>query len=759
MKLYDITLLCLSFSSIVFAEITTHEIGPTNFKPGLRARFYEAVIPAESGPWGNEDYFHDQEYIQDGNLLGQIEGIPTATVSYHRHYNDFVHGFYIDPDEEKQIVMELRGYFKLRQTEWGASKWVSPIINLCGKDVIRDTACLMRLHPDIGLYNVTSDTMCEFDSKHIWSMDYMYMGNYSEEGTASFQSYYKEDRWYPFMLAIVIGGDALEGEFQILSDGEFKALDPDQLMYNPDEDYPYFDDMRRTYNAADGLTALERCPHYDADNSLPPQIAPPYSTIEFSCSTSISSIVSSSETSLISSDPIVEPTSSDSIVEPTSSDPIVEPTSSDPIVEPTSSDPIVEPTSSDPIVEPTSSDPIVEPTSSDPIVEPTSSDPIVEPTSSDPIVEPTSSDPIVEPTSSDPIVEATSSDPIVEPTSSDPIVEPTSSDPIIEPTSSDLIVEPTSSDPMVETTSQKETSSTSKDPWYSQEPTDTLSYTTTTDEYVTTSETEKSDDFTASQTSTQSSADVVITSETTPATATDVKPTSSTMSEETLLSFTSGISTATVIETTTTTVVESTSSEFLTDVLSTPLEPDTTVHLPTTTTQFVTVTDSTKTVEGGANEETTNVQNASTSTIGKGEVSETEPLSTASDQSEGGNGPETIIPEPTRTTTVLEAVTQDPTGIDKSHQQTTTVLLPVANTNSAISSVHTTNHAVSDIIAHTTTTDKDAVTQSTSSLLLYSTVTTGKSDIPVSLEGFEGQASTYDAWTTMWAFVLAIAVL
>ena len=698
MKLYDITLLCLSFSSIVFAEITTHEIGPTNFKPGLRARFYEAVIPAESGPWGNEDYFHDQEYIQDGNLLGQIEGIPTATVSYHRHYNDFVHGFYIDPDEDKQIVMELRGYFKLRQTEWGASKWVSPIINLCGKDVIRDTACLMRLHPDIGLYNVTSDTMCEFDSKHIWSMDYMYMGNYSEEGTASFQSYYKEDRWYPFMLAIVIGGDALEGEFQILSDGEFKALDPDQLMYNPDEDYPYFDDMRRTYNAADGLTALERCPHYDADNSLPPQIAPPYSTIEFSCSTSISSIVSSSETSVVSSDPIVEPTSSDPIVQPTSSDPIVEPTSSDPIVEPTSSNPVIEPTSSDPIVEPTSSE---------------------------------------------------------------PIIEPTSSNPIIEPTSSDLIVEPTSSDPIVETTSQMETSSTSKDPWYSQEPTDTLPYTTTTEEYVTNSETETSDDFTTSQTSTQSSADVVITSETTPATATDVKPTtSSTMSEETPLSFTSDTSsTMTILETTTTTVVESTSSEFLTDVLSTPLEPDTTVHLPTTTTQFVTVTETTKTVEGGANEETTNVQNASTSTIGTGEVPATEPLSTASDQSEGGNGPETIIPESTRTTTVLEAVTQDPTIIDKSHQQTTTVLFPGADTNSAISSVHTTNQAVSDIITHATTTERDAVTQSTSSLLLYSTVTTGKSDIPVSLEGFEGQASTYDAWTTLWAFMLAIVVL
>ncbi|GMM54364.1 hypothetical protein DAKH74_009800 [Maudiozyma humilis] len=714
MKLYDITLLCLSLSNIVFAAITTHEIGPTNFKPGLHARFYEAVIPAESGPWGNEEYFRDQEYIQDGNLLGQIDGIPTATVSYHRHYNDFVHGFYIDPDEDKQIVMELRGYFKLRQKESGAIKWVAPFINLCGKDAVRDTAAFLRLHPDIGLYDVTSDTMCEFESKEITSLDYIYVGGYADEGTGWFQYKYQGDRWYPFMLAIVIGGDALDGEFQIFSEGAFRALDPDQLMYNPDEDYPYFDDMRRTYNAADGLTALERCPHYDADNSLPPQIAPPYSTIEFSCSTSISSIVSSSETSLISSDPIVEPTSSDSIVESTSSDPIVEPTSSGPIVEPTSSDPIVEPTSSDPIVEPTSSDPIVEPTSSDPIVEPTSSD---------------------------------------------PIVEPTSSDPIIEPTSSDLIVEPTSSDPMVETTSQMETSSTSKDPWYSQEPTDTLPYTTTTDEYVTTSETEKSDDFTASQTSTQSSADVVITSETAPATTTDVKPTSSTMSEETPLSFISDISTATIIETTTTTVIENTSSGFLTDVLSTPLEPDTTVHLPTTTTQFVTATDTTKTVDGGANEETTNVQNASTSTIGTGEVSATEPLSTASDQSEGGNDPETIIPEPTRTTTVLEAVTQDPTGFDKSHRQTTTVLLPGADTNSVISSVHTTNHAVSDIITHATTTDKDAVTQSTSSLLLYSTVTTGKSDIPVSLEGFEGQASTYDAWTTMWAFVLAIAVL
>ena len=706
MKLYDITLLCLSLSNIVFAAITTHEIGPTNFKPGLHARFYEAVIPAESGPWGNEEYFRDQEYIQDGNLLGQIDGIPTATVSYHRHYNDFVHGFYIDPDEDKQIVMELRGYFKLRQTESGAIKWVAPFINLCGKDAVRDTAAFLRLHPDIGLYDVTSDTMCEFESKEITSLDYIYVGGYADEGTGWFQYKYQGDRWYPFMLAIVIGGDALDGEFQIFSEGAFRALDPDQLMYNPDEDYPYFDDMRRTYNAADGLTALERCPHYDADNSLPPQIAPPYSTIEFSCSTSISSIVSSSETSLISSDQIVEPTSSDSIVEPTSSDSIVEPTSSDPIGEPTSSDPIVEPTSSDPIVEPTSSEPIIEPTSSD------------------------------------------------------PIVEPTSSEPIIEPTSSDLIVEPTSSDPMVETTSQMETSSTSKDPWYSQEPTDTLPYTTTTEEYVTNSETETSDDFTTSQTSTQSSADVVITSETTPATATDVKPTtSSIMSEETPLSFISDISTATIIETTTTTVIENTSSGFLTDVLSTPLEPDTTVHLPTTTTQFVTATDTTKTVDGGANEETTNVQNASTSTIGTGEVSVTEPLSMASDQSEGGNGPETIIPEPTRTTTVLEGVTQDPTGIDKSHQQTTTVLLPGADTNSAISSMHTTNHAVSDIITHATTTDKDAVTQSTSSLLLYSTVTTGKSDIPVSLEGFEGQASTYDAWTTMWAFVLAIAVL
>lgn len=686
------------------ASTVTSEIGPVDFEPGLLVRFYEAEIPTFSGVWEDEEYFRDRDYAKDGKFLGQVTGVTSPTVKYHRYYNDFIHGFYIDPDEIKQVVVEIRGYFKARDNQGLGMKCISPFLSLCGKKLERDTSCFTRVHPDVALYNTTADTMCDFDQSYQPSFIYQYIDNDADEGTMWFPYVpFQKDKWFPFTVSILVGGDAVDATFQLLDPVLGFYLPPlEELMYSPNEDYDFFDSIRAS-------PADEKCPRFDNDTPVPSPVQPPYSTIPFACPVSSSTIESTSMSSVVTSEPSISITSSDVVIE-------------------TSSDISTTPTTSEYSTEPTSSEQIVETSTVEPPIETTSSVTVIESTSSDPVVVETSSTSAIDSISSELPWESTSSHPVVEPTPSVPVSEQSSSQPTGTSSSDEF--------------SQIESSS------------DVVIVTTTLEETVTATDPDTSDIYTSFTSTTQLSSINDITTETeTPDTSTEQwgtsidtaetdSPITSEYTEETSVMETTPVTTTEILTTVTeiTTAPHETfeeTSSVATISTGDHIETDNTVYVTTTTVLTEPVGGITETSDTNDNGHFTDIQTPTAVEGGD----------TSSHIEDGEN-------HQTHPVTVTAEATADtkPEVTPPSVLHTTTVLIPGKDSAADISSDLNTQSFSRPIVT-------EADTSTSVSILIYSTVTTGSSSIPRSIDGFEGQATSTSAWVSLLGFIFAITVL
>ena len=357
----------LLFAQCALSTIVSTNIGPVDIEPGFRVRFYQVSISDTSTDAETKDFLTNQQYVSEGTLLGQLNGITEITVKYNRYHNDFIHGFYIDPDEVKQFVVEFRGYIRKMEDGRLGIRWLSPSVKACGANLRRRTGFYARVYPDTYLDNSASDTLCLNDNTQESAQDNIFAGNENISASGNFNlSKYVPGMWYPIILAAFVGGDGLNGEFWYGIDQNYSQMGPENSGYNPNDDYEYFDENRATKPVA------KRCPQYDKDNYVEPQVPPPFVTTPYTCPVTSSTTPititpsSSSETYITSSESIVDPSSSESVIEP-------EPSNSESTIETTYSESVVVPTSSSLPIEPTSSDQSIQSTSSDPSIEPTSS--------------------------------------------------------------------------------------------------------------------------------------------------------------------------------------------------------------------------------------------------------------------------------------------------------------------------------------------------------------------------------------------------
>mgnify|MGYP003362229379 CR=1 FL=1 len=348
----------LLLGHIALALTSTTNLGPVEIDPGFRVRFYQVSVSDVATNAELDDFLTNQRYVSDGTMLGQLNGITELTVKYNRYHNDFIHGFYIDPDEVKQFVVEFRGYFRMSQGGRFSIRWQTPQVKPCGVNVKGLSASYIRFHPGTYLDTGASDTLCINDYSEKTGYDDMFTGNNIGSNTATLSlSKYLPDMWYPIILSALIGGDALDGEFWYGEDLKFSQMEPENSGYNPGDDYEYFDANR----GVDPIS--KRCPKFDKDNYVEPQVPPPFVTTAYTCPVSSSStaVLSSSKPSsdefVTSSESSLEPSSSTSVIDP-------EPSFSESMTGSTFSESIVISTSFESSIIPSSADPSIEPTPS-----------------------------------------------------------------------------------------------------------------------------------------------------------------------------------------------------------------------------------------------------------------------------------------------------------------------------------------------------------------------------------------------------------
>ena len=316
-------LFCILLLQPIFAQDIVKEIGPVHFEQGLRVRFYEVNLPSDMSETDRRDYMENYKYATDDNLLGQVNGVPTVSVNYLRYHNDFIHGFYIDPDEIKQFVVEFRGYFLVPEEAGLSIRWSSPFVKKCLKSLQRDTECYIRLRMDVPLNETTGDTLCTFEPYNRNARSFLYSPNDIGEATSVWGNVYtRAQRWYAIRASVLVGGEALDGLLTYDADGNgLKALTAETTQYSPDDNYEYFDENSQSAD-------IERCPVFDGDNFVPPREQPPYSTKKYSCIT-FGTKTTSSETTVATSDVPTDVSSSASIIETSSTEAIVETSSSE----------------------------------------------------------------------------------------------------------------------------------------------------------------------------------------------------------------------------------------------------------------------------------------------------------------------------------------------------------------------------------------------------------------------------------------------
>ncbi|GMM57366.1 hypothetical protein DAKH74_039820 [Maudiozyma humilis] len=346
-------LFILVFMRIVRSAIVSTNIGPVDIEPGFRVRFYESTLPEKPTDVQVKEYLSSQQYVSDGTLLGQLNGITEPTVQYNRYHNDFIHGFYIDPDEIKQFVVEFRGYFKWDKNGILVIRWQSPLVKACEQNLFRTTGGYVKIYPDTYLDTSAAKAICLNDSQMEGMNDYVTAGNMSVSSSSNLSfSKYVVGMWYPIIISVYNAGDALDGEFMYaVRDDPFNyfSLAPENSGYSPNDNYPYFDANRETNPVA------KRCPVFDADNYVEPQVPPPYVTTAYTCPSTETSSTVIVPTPSSSSESIVESSSSPLPAESSSSEWSGESTLSESSVQPTSSESSVQSTSSESLIGSTSS--------------------------------------------------------------------------------------------------------------------------------------------------------------------------------------------------------------------------------------------------------------------------------------------------------------------------------------------------------------------------------------------------------------------
>ena len=752
-------LFILLFTRLVRSAIGSTNIGPVDMEPGFRVRFYESTLPEKPTDAQVKDYLSSQQYVSDGTLLGQLNGITETTVRYNRYHDDFIHGFYIDPDEIKQFVVEFRGYFKWDKNGILRINWQSPLAKACDQKLFRTTGTYIRIYPDTYLDTSASNAICLNDYQLMDKNNYIFSGNMTTGYSADFNlSKYVVGMWYPIIISVYNAGDGLDGEFMYaISEDPFNyfSVGPENSGHNPNDNYPYFDANRKTNPVA------KRCPVFDADNYVEPQVPPPYVTTAYTCPNTETSSTVIVPTTSSSSESIVESSSSALPAESSSSASPVESSSSEWSGESTLSESIIEPTSSESSLEPTSSESVIEPTSSESVIEPTPSESIIESAAS--TTSEYASSVVSSVVTTAELTEDQSSTDIE--TDSVPTPQPSSTGPS-DMSSVDSFSTAYSS--LEFSTAETETSSNTEEPqtattssvssdFHSSSIEDIITspeWTSMTSEISGPTETSTPSSYITDHEAEESSTTQSTTTNT-PDVPTDLSSTGMKSSSE-----------ATTIATISTPTHPTPTGDKTSNIQTVGTEIGTSDGKSLNTDKFVTVTEDSN---GGVV--------TTTIVIRPGEGPEGGPTHTLSDDVNGGEASGTTMAEAGGEQKPSGGNVHASTNIDHdgnpeymptgglANHRTTTLRGTDDHANSPTKGTSTyehANNAVDDVQPNETSfagpSDKTGSTGTTVSLASYKTVTTATNTHPVQLEEFVGQASSYTVWSSLLVLVASFAL-